>query len=368
MRKLHDIVIYSDDRFYSAFPSIVCRPDGELLVAFRRAPDRRPFFAPHVTHADPNSYLVLVRSGDGGNTWSREPELIYAHPMGGSQDPCMVQLDDRSLVVTSYAWMLLPQEGVSHQTNGMDIRCFGWNFTFLGGYLMRSTDGARSWHGPILPPQIAGQATYFPGVPIPAMNRGALTQGRDGHLYWAVARSPADNPKQTALDLLVSRDRGLTWAHAGPIASDPGIVFNEASLIETPRGDLVAFIRTAGGDLRAEGLKDHGVVARSQDYGRTWEWHDMGIVGHPYHATRLPDGRVFLIYGYRHPPFGVRARVLDAECRDFSSPEIVLRDDGGNYDLGYPWSCLTADGKVLAVYYFNRADGTRHIAGTFLEC
>ena len=46
VHKLEDIVIYRDDKFYSSFPSIVCRPDGELIVAFRRAPDRRPFGEP----------------------------------------------------------------------------------------------------------------------------------------------------------------------------------------------------------------------------------------------------------------------------------------------------------------------------------
>jgi hypothetical protein len=30
--KIKDIVFYTDDEFYSSFPSIVRRPDGELLV------------------------------------------------------------------------------------------------------------------------------------------------------------------------------------------------------------------------------------------------------------------------------------------------------------------------------------------------
>ena len=78
---------------------------------------------------------------------------------------------------------------------------------------------------------------------------------------------------------------------------------------------------------------------------------------------------MLLVYGYRHPPFGIRARVLDAECTDFATaPEIVLRDDGGSVDLGYPWATMLGDGsRALVVYYFNEKDGTRYIAGTLLQ-
>ena len=49
------------------------------------------------------------------------------------------------------------------------------------------------------------------------------------------------------------------------------------------------------------------------------------------------------------------------------SDELVLRTDGGNSDIGYPWACLTADGRILSVYYLNQGDGTRFIAGTFVD-
>lgn len=360
MRILEHTTIYADPAYYAAFPSIVARPDGELLVAFRRAPDRRRFFAGRHTHTDPNSYLVLVRSQDAGRTWTREPELIYAHPFGGSQDPCMVQLQDGSLLVSSYAWMLLPEEGVSQAAAEPRWRVYGWPFTFLGGYLMRSTNGGRSWQGPIIPPEGEGRAHYFPGVAIPACNRGAMVQARDGMLYWLVQHSLESRPRHTILGLQVSGDGGLMWEDRGIAVADDQVVFNETSLIETPAGDLVAFIRT-------DGFEDHGVVARSTDRGKSWTWQDMGVIGHPYHAARLPDGRVFLVYGYRHPPFGIRARLLDPECRHFDAPELVLRDDGGSTDLGYPWACALPDGRLLAVYYFNQADGTRYIAGTYVQ-
>lgn len=137
--------------------------------------------------------------------------------------------------------------------------------------------------------------------------------------------------------------------------------FNETSLYETPKGDLLAFVRT-------EGFNDHTVLARSSDHGRSFQWQDAGFQGHPHHAIRLPDKRVLLVYGYRHVPYGVRARVLDSECTNpASAEEIILRDDGGNGDLGYSWATMASKNRALVVYYFNRADGPRHIAGTFLQ-
>jgi hypothetical protein len=70
-----------------------------------------------------------------------------------------------------------------------------------------------------------------------------------------------------------------------------------------------------------------------------------------------PDGELS-VYGYRHPPYSIRARLLDGECRNLGK-ETVLCDDGGNGDLGYPWACVSAEGRILVVYCLNVADGTR---------
>ncbi|NLG26730.1 MAG: exo-alpha-sialidase [Chloroflexi bacterium] len=360
MRKLEDVIVYRDARYYATFPSVVARSDGELLVAFRRAPERRRYFAPGVTHTDPNAQLVLVRSRDLGATWSSDPELIYAHPLGGSQDPCMVQLADGSLLTTSYAWMLLAQEALAHGAHTWGPTYGQWHFTFLGGYLMRSLDAGCTWQGPVLPPHLAHQREYLPGVPVPAWNRGAIVQAGDGALYWVVATDPIARPGVTMLDLLVSVDGGQCWEYRAPVAWDERIAMNETSLVQTEAGDLVGFVRSENND-------DHGLCVRSRDMGHTWEpWQDMGFQGHPFHGLRLSDGRILIVYGYRHPPFGVRARLLDPDCRTFATEEVVLRADGGSGDLGYPWACQTAEGRILCVYYHNREDGTREIAGTFV--
>src|SRR5690606_37067808 len=73
--KVKDILIYQDDQYYSSFPSVIRKPDGEFLLAFRRAPERKIFGEKSSNHVDPNSYLVALRSKDGEN-WTKEPEVI----------------------------------------------------------------------------------------------------------------------------------------------------------------------------------------------------------------------------------------------------------------------------------------------------
>jgi hypothetical protein len=333
----------------------VQRPDGELLCAFRRAPSRKYLYgAPHDTHTDPNSQLVLLRSGDDGDTWTTSPELLYAHPLGGSQDPCMVQLNGGTIVCTSYGWAQLP---LTETTGPQQLR-----YQFMGGHVLQSHDDGKSWRGPFIPPDIRDGASSA-SVARPTFNRGAPIVSSKGELLWAAVKSGAEGARQpSSVHLLASHDGGKSWEVRGAIAADPKVTFNETSLVQTQRGDIVAFLRT-------DGLKGHGAIARSADDGRTWSaWQDLGYHAEPLQATRLQDGRILLAYGYRRKPYGVRARLLNADASDAATaPEFVISDDGGAVDLGYPWSLQLQDGNVLVVYYMNVADGPRHIAGTLLR-
>lgn len=357
IRKIKDIVIYRDSMFYSTFPSVITRPDGEILVAFRRAPERKIFGERGSSHVDPNSYLVMVRSSDNGETWTEKPDLIYSHPFGGSQDPCLLQLKDGTILCTSYGWAFVRPDGLSKlkQPN-----FFSGGAIFLGGYLVRSIDGGKIWGDVIYPPHIEPEIFNDAfGNPVAAYNRGALYEANDGRILWIVAAH--DNPDKTSNHLITSKDKGLSWDYVSPVAIDNKISFNEASIIETPKGDLVGFLRTAD-------FEDQAVISRSTDGGKTFKWESMGFQGHPLNALRLNDNRVLLTYGYRHKPYGIRARILNPECTDFATaPEIVLRDDGGTSDIGYTWATRLTDNKVLVIYYFNQDNGTRHIAGTVLE-
>ncbi|MGI6519503.1 MAG: hypothetical protein ACOX2D_00010 [Fermentimonas sp.] len=55
----------------------------------------------------------MVRSRDG-ETWTTEPELIYAHPFGGSQDPCLLRLKRRNTCFAqATAGRIINQDGIA---------------------------------------------------------------------------------------------------------------------------------------------------------------------------------------------------------------------------------------------------------------
>src|SRR5690554_4633616 len=195
-RKIKDIVIYQDPMFYAAFPSVIKKENGEYIVAFRRAPERKMFGEKGSNHVDPNSFLVKVTSDDGIN-WSESPELIYAHPFGGSQDPCLLQLRDGTLLCSSYGWAFVRPDGLPN----LNTPYFNTdnNAVFLGGYVLKSTDGGNTWNGPYYPPNIDPEVNISAlGNPIPAHNRGAMYEGKDGKVYWVVAASDSSEPKKTS--------------------------------------------------------------------------------------------------------------------------------------------------------------------------
>lgn len=352
------MIIYEDSLFYSSFPSVIKTANNQYLLAFRRAPERRAFGEKNTLHVDANSYLLKVESKDGHH-WTKNPELIYAHAFGGSQDPCLLTLKDGTILCASYGWSFLREEGLKNLKNPYFQSGDG---TFLGGYIVRSTDNGKTWSDPIYPPAIKQEVNYdMYGNKVPVYNRGAMYESESGRIFWVVAATDNAQSKKTSNYLMYSDDKGRTWNYLSVVAEDPEIAFNESSIYETPKGDLVAFLRTARYD-------DQACIARSTDGGKTFAWESMGFKGHPLQAMRLPDNRVFLVYGYRHQPFGIRARILNAECTDFAAAEeIIIREDGDGWDIGYPWAVMLDNNQILVTYYFNINDGPRHIAGTILE-
>lgn len=110
-------------------------------------------------------------------------------------------------------------------------------------------------------------------------------------------------------------------------------------------------------------------VFASDDGGESWTFLSrVNDYGAPCSLVVLPDGRVVAVYGYRLMPSGIRASVSEDGGRTWG-PELIVRDDGGSWDLGYPNAWHAGDGQIGALYYFNSKDdkvqangGVRHIA------
>ena len=127
--------------------------------------------------------------------------------------------------------------------------------------------------------------------------------------------------------------------------------------------DITYDVEDADGDLVEI------IVLVSDDNGATWEYMNTpvastGVGGNPPAMIERRDGRLCLTYGYRDAPYAMCAK-LSADGGATWGKEILLRNDGGNHDLGYPRTVQRADGKVVTVYYFNdHPDGERYVAAT----
>ena len=218
-----------------------------------------------------------------------------------------------------------------------------------------SYDRGHNWRGPFaLPlfdqPGVMGRTDY-------------IVDGRRDCLLFLTASKA--NGREGRPFCARTRDGGLSWQFVSFIGPEPSGYAIMPSTVRLSTTELVTTIR------RRDDPKSWIDAYGSQDNGRTWTLlstpePDTGE-GNPPSLVRLPDGRLYLIYGVRAQPFGIHARLSGDGGRSWS-PAIVLRDDGGASDVGYVRSIVRPDGKVVAVYYYNDTTSpTRYLAATIFD-
>jgi hypothetical protein len=117
--------------------------------------------------------------------------------------------------------------------------------------------------------------------------------------------------------------------------------------------------------------KNYISVHESKDNGKTWDFKsvvaetDRGIRnGNPPSMVKLNDNRIVVMYGYRNRPYSIRARISSDSGKTWGK-EILLRDDGRKFDIGYTRAVVREDGKIVTVYYFTTEEKKEmHIAAT----
>lgn len=374
--KMEHVVLHRDDTQYYLGPSLCPLPGGDILMGLREAHAR--FGAD--SHVDLTSRGVMLRSRDGGRTFGEKRVIDdRTNRFSATQDTTINALADGSLLATFYSWGIAPAPGSvdlakippGNPAIRTEVRSAGF---FQGLWTVRSTDGGRSWT-PRRPVNVAGLPPLAARAPVIELPDGTLLMiVNDYH------RPDGKTRIWARAFCLRSTDRGATWTQQGMVGDGEAdrLHFLEPGWVRLRDGRIIAMLRTRGeGEPSTREAPPAGFLFQSvsADDGRTWSMPEKTpLWGFPAHLLELRDGRVLCAYGYRQKPYGVRATLSRDGGRTWdASGEIIVRDDGGSVDLGYPVSVQLADGRVLMAYYFNQLkpgdpeSTIRYIAGTFLQ-
>lgn len=123
--------------------------------------------------------------------------------------------------------------------------------------------------------------------------------------------------------------------------------------IMLPNGRILCIVRVDRNSLSGDMWT---AIYKSDDGGKSWQYLSRPTeFGAPAEPVVLSDGRLALVYTYRLPPYGIRA-VISEDGGFTWGPEIIVRDDGGSWDLGYPRAWEAKPGTIGTLYYFNDKD------------
>ena len=368
--------IYKNSGHYSSFPHIIKLNNNELLISFRRASkfSADAALSGVATHHDPDSEIMVMRSSDKGFTWPLKTLGVAYKSKFGVNDPSLTMLRDGSIINRFVALNIQPTQSVrqppvkifSHRSE------HGLVTEVIGNLIIHSTDNGINWH--------LIETKDFSSIG-PSCSRDPVVELADGSWLMPVYTGA---PQRSDISWVIrSFDRGVTWTAPTRIMFDErgkysqlqGINYNETSLIDLGKGELMALVRAdAAFHTEGEFMPVGGVgglsLSRSYDSGLSWSPPiETKIWGQPGSLLKLADGRVLATYGYRKAPFGIRACLSGDNGKTWDlDREVVIRDDCPTWDCGYPFTIELERGKLFTVYYFVDESGIRFIAGTHWSC
>ena len=345
-----DVLVYKNKDSYVHNPVVELLQNGEMVCTFREAARRRVR-----THIDMTSKAVMVRSKDEGRSWNRAThQIIYEEKGCGIQDPSIRQLKDGTLICNYFVWKLGGQNDfpVNHawlQTSDADH--YSW---VTGSYTIRSSDNGKTWKKPVKVPSLTGDCTAT-ADPVIELANGEL-------LIPIEMEAPGE---RTKTGVARSRDKGKSWTDPVIAAADPlgRFSFHETGLLQVPSGKIIGIHR-----VHQLGEYEYGwylYQTDSHDDGKTWTPpRKLPMWGGPAHLIRLQSGSILCVYGYRRPPFGVRACLShdDGETWDIAN-EFIIRADGIDADVGYPTSVQLPDGTIFTAWYMSEPDHEKKPVG-----
>ena len=325
-----NVICRQPDR-YIGWPTITRTHKEDLVVVFSGDRDE---------HVCPWGKTQMVRSSDGGSTWTT-PVTINNTPLD-DRDAGIIETDKGTLVISWFTSLAFLEQG---QVSWIPetIRN-GWkrhiekldqetHEKWLGYWIRRSEDDGKTWGMPIRSHVTA------PHGPIQLL---------DNRLIY-VGMGTKGGKRVIGVD--ESRDDGLSWSLIAtvPIPSDEVIAhYSEPHVVEAKKGKLVALFRCEPKDSSQCFLRQ----SESTDGGKSWSLaHKTPIWGYPPHLIRLRNGWLLAAYGRRIPPFSERVCISTDDGKTWDAENEVTLASAPNGDLGYPASVQLDDGSILTVFY-----------------
>jgi hypothetical protein len=318
--------------------------------------------------------IRVVRSSDGGKTWTQPPTAVEGSGSGFS--PRLARGRGQSLVVAwaderrvTRAWDIYarrspdgggtwePEQLLSRYPQTTDDEAF-YSPTLTGDgndrfwavwlgirrgrssvYLSRSSDGGKTWTDPVA---LSGESRS-------AFNPGLARSGEHLLLVWQDARTGRDR-----IYAATSGDGGVTWSSPTRVDHVPaGSAAGTGSPALAVGSDSEVFVTWHDG----RNGRDDIFFGRSPDFGRTWGTEDIrldmdepgtGASRYP-RLARADDGRLAVSWeddraGYE----GAYLRVRSAGPSPVWGPEVVLAPPGSKKAARLP-SVLWGPGGALYV-------------------
>lgn len=270
---------------------------------------------------------ALARSLDGGETWSIEQPPALIPPHQGGKEP--VEMD----------------EPMDFQAPGFAMTLRAENSHDKPAYVWHSADKGNTWKGPFLFPMFGRKG-------IGARTDYLALGKREALVFVTAAKAEGREGRPLCVR---TGDGGLSWQIQGWIGEEPPGSAIMPSSIRLPSGRILTAVRT-----KRDEKNTWIALFASDDLGRSWREFARpvsfsgGKNGNPPSLKRLPDGRLSITYGYRGKPYSIRATISEDEGKTWS-PDVILRSDGGAWDLGYTRDVIRDDGKLVTIYYWSPA-------------
>jgi sialidase-1 len=298
--------------------------NGNIIAVFNE--ERFPY------HHDSGQTLI-TRSKDGGKSWSEPKVVLPWSDTQGNWDCGICETRDGTLIVnltiTGFFKRGVKPEQPSWSSHPNTKEWGDWTWAYktqawLGTFVVKSTDGGETWTQPI-PVNVRPLKHGGCRVGCWELPNGSLLMGLYGRIHGYEEEGEGESTRSA---LMRSDDGGDNWEYYSTLGYDAAniIDYEEPGLLQLKDGRLVCFMRT---HVNPSGDAKNMVMTVSDDEGFSWtppKW--TKIWGYPPELIPLQDGRYLMVYGYRRPPYGVRAIISDDGVTWDVAKEFVIREGG----------------------------------------